>query len=37
MLAADVLFQLTDQVGLLGDGFLDQVANGQQADQLALG
>src|SRR5690606_7081331 len=33
--AADVLLELADELFLLRDGFLDQVTNGYQPDQLA--
>ena len=36
LFAADVLLQVVDQTVLLGDHVLDQVADLQQADQLAV-
>ena len=37
LLAANVLLQLLDQAGLVGNGVFDQVTDRQQADQLAFG
>src|SRR5690606_3461787 len=37
LLAPDVLLQLLDETGLVGDGLLDQVADRQHADQLSVG